>query len=93
VRAAPVYNGGDLASDPHMWARGFFVELSHPLCGTHYYPGLPYRFSVSQCRMASPAPCFGEHNRYVLRELLGMSEEEVVGLENAGVLASQAVLD
>ena len=29
VRAAPVYNGGDLATDPHMWARGFFVELSH----------------------------------------------------------------
>ena len=26
-------------------------------------------------------------------KLLGMSEEEVVGLENAGVLASQAVLD
>ena len=93
VRAAPVYNGGDLATDPHMWARGFFVELSHPLCGTHHYPGLPHRFSVSQCRMASPAPCFGQHNRYVLRELLEMSEEEVVGLENAGVLASQAVLD
>jgi crotonobetainyl-CoA:carnitine CoA-transferase CaiB-like acyl-CoA transferase len=93
VRAAPVHNGRDLASDPHMWARDFFEELWHPACGTHYYPGLPYAFSISRCRMARPAPCFGEHNRYVLGELLGMSEEEIAGLERAGVLASEAVLD
>jgi crotonobetainyl-CoA:carnitine CoA-transferase CaiB-like acyl-CoA transferase len=93
VRAAPVHNGRDLAGDPHMWARDFFEKLSHPECGTHYYPGLPYGFSISRCRMARPAPCFGEHNRYVLKELLGMSEEEIVDLENVGVLASEAVLD
>jgi crotonobetainyl-CoA:carnitine CoA-transferase CaiB-like acyl-CoA transferase len=93
VRAAPVYNGRDLASDPHMWAQDFFAELSHPDCGTHYYPGLPYGFSMSRCRMTSPAPCFGEHNRYVLKELLRMSEEEIAGLESTGVLASEAVLD
>jgi crotonobetainyl-CoA:carnitine CoA-transferase CaiB-like acyl-CoA transferase len=93
VRAGPVYNGKDLAHDPHMWSREFFVELSHPECGTHYYPGLPYKFSLTPGRIERAAPCFGEHNRYVLTELLGMSDSQVEDFELAGILAGEAVLD
>jgi len=35
-----------------------------------------------------PAPAFGEHNGYVLRELLGLSAEEVAALEAEGVTGS-----
>jgi len=36
-------------------------------------------------RPTAPAPAFGEHNRYVLGELLGLSEEEIAGLEREGL--------
>lgn len=93
VRAAPVNNGKDLAQDPHMWARGFFAELTHPLAGTHFYPTLPYRFSEARCEVRTAAPCFGEHNRYVLGDLLGMDELEIETLEKAGVISSEPVLE
>ena len=32
-----------------------------------------------------PAPCMGEHNEYVCRKLLGISDEEFVDLVNNGV--------
>jgi len=32
------------------------------------------------------SPCLGEHNEYVLLELLGISDEEFVDLLNHGVL-------
>ena len=76
-----------------MWARGFFAELTHPLAGTHFYPTLPYRFSEARCEVRTAAPCFGEHNRYVLGDLLGMDELEIETLEKAGVISSEPVLE
>jgi crotonobetainyl-CoA:carnitine CoA-transferase CaiB-like acyl-CoA transferase len=33
-----------------------------------------------------PAPCLGQHNEYVCKHMLGMSDDEFVGLLNRGVL-------
>jgi len=33
-----------------------------------------------------PAPCLGQHNEYVLKEILGMSDDEVADLLIAGAL-------
>ncbi len=33
--------------------------------------------------------CFGEHNDYVYRELLGMSEQEIAKLEAAGHITDE----
>ena len=93
IRAAPVNNGKDLAEDPHMWARGFFEAVEHPSCGTHYYPGLPQRFSRTPGLSSQSAPRFGEHSRYVLQELAGFSEAETDALFRTGVVADAAVLD
>jgi crotonobetainyl-CoA:carnitine CoA-transferase CaiB-like acyl-CoA transferase len=93
VRAAPVNNGKDLSEDPHMWARGFFTEITHPACGTHYYPGLPQRFSRTPGQVSQPAPRFGEHNKYVLHDLIGLNEAEIAELTRSGVIADAAVLD
>jgi crotonobetainyl-CoA:carnitine CoA-transferase CaiB-like acyl-CoA transferase len=32
-----------------------------------------------------PAPCLGQHNEYVYREILGLSDEEFIRLLNEGV--------
>lgn len=93
IRAAPVSTGKDLAEDPHLWARGFFTAVEHPSCGTHYYPGLPQKFSRTPGHISQPAPRFGEHSRYVLHDLAGFSDAEVDDLFRAGVVTDAAVLD
>ncbi|MBA7631036.1 Succinyl-CoA:(R)-benzylsuccinate CoA-transferase subunit BbsF [subsurface metagenome] len=89
IKAGAVFNISELAHDPHLNERGFFEELSHPEAGTHLYPGVSWRMSRTQGRLRLPAPCFGEHNRYVFGELLGMSDEEVSRLADEGVSPSE----
>lgn len=89
VKAGAVLNIAELACDPHLNERGFFEELSHPESGTHRYPGVSWRMSRTPGRLRLPAPCFGEHNRYVFGEILGMSDREISRLADDGVSASE----
>jgi crotonobetainyl-CoA:carnitine CoA-transferase CaiB-like acyl-CoA transferase len=89
VRAGAVLDTAEVAGDPHLNRRGFFEELSHPEAGTHRYPGVSWRMSRTPGRLRMPAPCFGEHNRYVFSELLGMSDAEISRLEEEGVTAGE----
>lgn len=89
VKAGAVLNIEELAHDPHLRERGFFEELSHPEAGTHLYPGVSWKMTRAPGRLRLPAPCFGEHNRYVFEELLGMSHGEILGLAEEGVTASE----
>jgi CoA:oxalate CoA-transferase len=50
-------------------------------------PGISWKMSRTPGRIERPAPCFGEHNRYVFSELLGMSDEEIEQLAQEGVTA------
>ena len=89
VKAGAVLNMAELAHDPNLNERGFFQELSHPESGTHRYPGVSWQMSRTPGRLRLPAPCFGEHNRYVFSELLGMSDDEISRLADEGVSASE----
>ena len=89
VKAGAVLNTAELARDPHLNERGFFEEISHPEAGIHRYPGVSWHMSRTPGRLRLPAPCFGQHNRYVFGELLGMSDEEVSRLDVEGVSASE----
>jgi crotonobetainyl-CoA:carnitine CoA-transferase CaiB-like acyl-CoA transferase len=92
VTAAAVLNARELMEDPHLRERGYFVTAAHPQAGTHDYPGLPLRFSGKQLSTDRPSPCIGQHSRQVLRELLGMSEEEIESLVEADVTGDGPVL-
>ena len=87
VRAGAVLDAAELYADPHLQERGFFEELSHPEAGTHPYPGVSWKMGRTPGRLRMPAPCFGQHNRYVFGELLGMSEDEIERLAQEGVTA------
>ncbi len=89
VPAAAVLDGADLARDDHLHARGFYVSLRHPDAGRHSYPGQPIRLSRTPASFRSDAPCLGEHNRYVLQGLLGLSDEELERLEAAGIIGER----
>jgi crotonobetainyl-CoA:carnitine CoA-transferase CaiB-like acyl-CoA transferase len=87
IPAGMVYRCSDLYDDPQLQHRGFFVELEHPLMGPTLYDGPQAHLSRTPALFHRPAPLLGQHNDYVLRDLLGLSEAEVVRLSQAQVLS------
>ena len=77
VAAMPVMNIADQFADPHLNARETYVEIDHPHVGAEMVYGVPWRFSDTPGAVRAPAPLLGQHNEYVLRELLGMDETRV----------------
>jgi len=47
------------------------------------------KFSKTPGSIRMPAPCLGEHNQYVFGELLGLSQEEMVQLEEEGIIGTK----
>lgn len=80
VPSAPSFTNADLASDRHLAERGAFVDIDHPVIGVQHVPGAPWQLSDTAWRSWRHAPLLGEGNRYVLHQLLGMSDDEVTDL-------------
>jgi crotonobetainyl-CoA:carnitine CoA-transferase CaiB-like acyl-CoA transferase len=90
VAAGRVASTRDLASDSQLQARGTFEMVTHPDAGTHpYAAAVPFHFTHEPMPPASPAPLFGQHNAQVLRELLGLSDEEIERLAEQGVISDE----
>ena len=86
VAAMIAHNGRSLVRDPQLRERGLMEWVEHPLSGRRLLAGPPWRFSKTPASIRQPAPLLGQHNHYVLNELLGMSEEEIQRLEQEGVI-------
>ena len=91
VPAGPVLDERDAYTDPHMRERGFFQELTHADCGTHLYPGLPWRMSKTPNEVKRPPVRFGEHNEYVYKQVIGVSDEEYQFLEKEGHIGTHYI--
>jgi crotonobetainyl-CoA:carnitine CoA-transferase CaiB-like acyl-CoA transferase len=86
VAAFPTMTNQDLAEDPHLNGRGFFVDVPHPEVGKRHHAGIPWKLSKTPCAVTAPAPCLGEHSREVLSDVLGYSEVEIEALAADGAL-------
>ena len=89
VAAGAVLDSKNLLFDPHLRDRGFYEVVRHhsstgipPLP----YASQPWRFSETPAVSPKAGPIMGEHNRYILMELLGKTEPEVSLLETAGII-------
>ncbi|MDR6174660.1 crotonobetainyl-CoA:carnitine CoA-transferase CaiB-like acyl-CoA transferase [Nocardioides zeae] len=81
VPAGAVQNARDLVEvDPQVAARGTFFELDHPVIGPALFEGNPMTFSRTEQHTWRSAPLLGEDNTYVLRDILGMDEDEIARL-------------
>lgn len=77
LAAGVVQNGREMVErDPQLRHRGFFEPAAHGELGEWPIEGMPLRFSESDNRAQRAAPLLGEHNEFVFRELLGLSDEE-----------------
>jgi crotonobetainyl-CoA:carnitine CoA-transferase CaiB-like acyl-CoA transferase len=92
IAAGPVLSAKELFDDVHLQERGFFEVCTHPEAGTHPYYGRPMQFSKTSLRNHRPAPCFGEHNRYVFGKLLGLSEAEMIDLTREGIVSEHPLV-
>jgi crotonobetainyl-CoA:carnitine CoA-transferase CaiB-like acyl-CoA transferase len=76
----------DLAEDPHLRARGYFVELEHPEVGRRIHAGVPWRMTANESRVRAPAPCLGADTDQVLRDVCGYGDAEIAALRDGDVL-------
>lgn len=86
VAASPGLKREMVSKDPHSKERGIFFEVEHPIVGKRLVMGPPWRFSRTPAKAPQAGPLLGEHNQYVLGELLGMSQDEIDKLVEAQVV-------
>ena len=79
VPAAALARSRDLVASPHLQARGFWDQ--HP---PGVLPGLPWRASFG--RAQGPAPDLGADTVDVLRAVLGLPDDRIQALREAGAL-------
>jgi crotonobetainyl-CoA:carnitine CoA-transferase CaiB-like acyl-CoA transferase len=68
VVAGVVQDARDLAKDPQLKGRGFFIELGRAVSDAE-----PVRLSKTPARYRRAAPALGQDNGYVYKELLGIA--------------------
>jgi crotonobetainyl-CoA:carnitine CoA-transferase CaiB-like acyl-CoA transferase len=86
VAAMPSVNASELFSDPHNLARENVVEVQHPVIGSKMVISPPFKMSETPARIQRTAPLLGEHNDYVLGDLLGLSQDEIAQLKEEKVV-------
>jgi CoA:oxalate CoA-transferase len=75
---------------PTVQARGLLVDVDDGAGGTRRVLRSPYRFSDARCEVRGSHARCGEHNRDVLGDWLGTSDEEYARLSAARVLRQDA---
>ena len=87
IPAGRIYEPREMIADPHIQARDAIVDVP----GTRW-PGLKMqnvfpRLSGTPGRIRSPAPAeVGQHNREIYGGLLGLSDVELAGLGERGII-------
>ncbi|MGV8057336.1 MAG: CaiB/BaiF CoA transferase family protein [Smithellaceae bacterium] len=77
IAAGVVQNAEDLAHDPQLKSREFFVKLAHPILGTAVSERPPFHFAGNINPQWRAAPLLGADNDYVFQQLLGFTEDEI----------------
>jgi crotonobetainyl-CoA:carnitine CoA-transferase CaiB-like acyl-CoA transferase len=86
VPCGPINDVSQVFEDPQVLARGLKIELPHALGGTVPQVASPIRLSGTPVEYRRAPPLLGEHTLEVLTGVLGLSDEAVMSLREAGVL-------
>jgi crotonobetainyl-CoA:carnitine CoA-transferase CaiB-like acyl-CoA transferase len=78
VAAGASLNVEELINDPHVQERGVYIEQNHPVAGKSIVFRSPWTSALTATN--PPAPCLGQHNDYVFKTLLGMSDKKIAKL-------------
>jgi crotonobetainyl-CoA:carnitine CoA-transferase CaiB-like acyl-CoA transferase len=84
VPAGPINTIDQVYQDPQVLSRNMKLNLPHRSAGHAPVAASPMKFSGSPVVYRHAAPLLGEHTEQVLRERLGLSDEEIGQLLSAG---------
>ena len=88
VPAAPVLEASRLFDDPHVQARGVYQpQQLFDDVGTYRFLTPFYRFPETPSTVHQPPVALGEHNEYVYKQVIGVSDEEYERLKADGHIA------
>jgi crotonobetainyl-CoA:carnitine CoA-transferase CaiB-like acyl-CoA transferase len=87
ILAAPVATVADIADDPQLAARDYFVEISAPQLQRKFkIPGAFAKLSATPVGPAGPPPQIGQHNREIYCGLLRLTPDRLAALTAAGAI-------
>jgi crotonobetainyl-CoA:carnitine CoA-transferase CaiB-like acyl-CoA transferase len=74
IAAGAILDVEEISTDPHLEARSFFRNARD---GSGRFPGMPFGLAETPGEVRRRGPHLGEHNDYVLCELLGWPRDQV----------------
>ena len=89
VPAGAVLTAEDLVANPHLQEREYIEEFENvnaPQAGPRKYAGRPFRMPGVSMGIQSVA-ALGEHNEEILKEIAGLSQEEIASLTDDGIIS------
>ena len=89
ARGVPAYRSArseDLHADPQLAHRGHFITVEHAEMGPVVVENGRAMLSDTKPHITRAGPVYGQDNEYVLREILGLTDDEVVEYVAAGAL-------
>jgi crotonobetainyl-CoA:carnitine CoA-transferase CaiB-like acyl-CoA transferase len=79
-----------VVAHPQVKARGILVDCEHPVAGKTTMVGPRIRLSETPGAVRDPAPLLDQHTDEVLRDRLGLGDDELARLRGAGAIGSRA---
>lgn len=94
VPAGAVLTHPEHFGDPHLHDRGFFTDIHHPVVGVYPFQAVNgFRLSKAPGGSPRPAPLFGQHNQYLLHDVLGLPEATLEDLQARQIISHQPLAD
>jgi crotonobetainyl-CoA:carnitine CoA-transferase CaiB-like acyl-CoA transferase len=92
VPCGPINTLEQVFDDPQVKARRMRIELPHRYAETVSLVGSPMKFSDTPVVHKQGPPVLGEHSNEVLGDLLGLGEEDIRNLHEAGIVEASGHL-
>jgi formyl-CoA transferase len=86
VPAGPIYRAPEMLEDEHFKAREAIIRIMHPHFGDLAMQNVVPKLSKTPGQVREPDPTLGQHTEEILKGLLGMSDEEIIQMAEAGVI-------
>jgi formyl-CoA transferase len=85
IPCGPILSMKELAEEPALRKTGTVVEVDHPERGKYLTVGNPIKLSDSPSDVAR-SPLLGEHTDEILKQVVGLTDEDIASAREAGAI-------